>query len=192
MFNIKCKPIFPTELYFVDIYDEIENEKYRRELINLSITESSKIVSNRNGWQSDITLWQNETFKSLLEKSSVIIQSIISDISSNKPEFVIRSMWGNINPKGGFNFTHVHPTGWLSAVYYVSVPEGCPGITFQDPRPAKMMDFQNSCLVDDLYHTHHPKNGELILFPSWLPHFVDPNQSNQDRISISFNVELLV
>lgn len=192
MFNIKCKPIFPTDLYFVDIYNESENENYKKELISLSNTETSKIFSNRNGWQSDITLWKNEIFKPLLEKSSSIIQSIISDISNNRPEFVIRSMWGNINPKGGYNLTHVHPTGWMSAVYYVSLPKGCSGITFEDPRPAKLMDFQQSCLVNTNHFTYMPKEGELVLFPSWLPHFVDSNTTEENRISISFNVELLV
>lgn len=192
MFNIKCGRLFPTDLYFVDIYDEKENESYKTELLKLSQTEPGKVVSNRNGWQSDVTLWQNEVFKPLLEKSSTIVQSIISDISANKPEFVIRSMWGNINPKGGFNLTHVHPTGWLSAVYYVSLPQGCPGITFEDPRPSRLMDFQHSCLVNDTHFNHLPKNGQLVLFPSWLPHFVNPNPTDENRISISFNVELLV
>lgn len=192
MFNIKCRSIFPTDLYFVDIYDQKENESYKEELLKLSRTNPGNIRSNRNAWQSEITLWQNETFKPLLEKSSSIVQSIIADISENKPEFVIRSMWGNINPKGGYNLTHVHPTGWLSAVYYVTLPEGCHGITFEDPRPAKMMDFQNSCLVDDLYFNHQPQVGQLVLFPSWLPHFVNPNPTEENRISISFNVELLV
>lgn len=192
MFNIKCRGIFPTDLYFVDIYDQKENESYKEELLKLSRIDPGLIRSNRNAWQSETTLWQNETFKPLLEKSSAIIQSIIKDISQTCPEFVIRSMWGNIHPKGGYNFTHVHPSGWMSAVYYVALPEGCPGITFEDPRPARLMDFQHSCLVENQYHTHQPKVGELVLFPSWLPHLVNPNSTEENRISISFNVELLV
>lgn len=192
MFSIKHRNLFPTDLYFVDIYNQKENESYKKELLNLSLSHKGVVHSNRNGWQSENTLWQNEVFKPLLEKSSHIVQSIISDISQNRPEFVIRSMWGNINPKGGYNFTHVHPTGWMSAVYYVSVPKNSSPITFEDPRPAKLMDFQNSCLVNNNHYTHQPEVGQLILFPSWLPHFVDPNQSDEERISISFNVELLV
>ena len=192
MYNIKCRSLFPTDLYFVDIYDQRENESYRQELLKLSKESPGEVRSNRGGWQSDITLWSNETFKPLLEKSSAIVQSIIADLSENKPEFVIRSMWGNINPQGGYNFTHVHPSGWMSAVYYVALPQGSPGITFEDPRPAKIMDFQGLCLRDTNYYTHTPKVGELVMFPSWLPHFVNPNQTNENRISISFNVELLV
>ena len=28
----------------------------------------------------------------------------------------------------------------------------------------------------------------LLLFPSWLEHEVEANQTNEDRISISFNI----
>jgi len=36
--------------------------------------------------------------------------------------------------------------------------------------------------------THYkPIAGRLIMFPSWLMHCVDPNESNDIRISVSFN-----
>ena len=36
--------------------------------------------------------------------------------------------------------------------------------------------------------THfEPIAGRLIMFPSWLTHCVDPNESDELRISISFN-----
>lgn len=193
MFDIKCKGLFPTELYFVDIFDQKENESYKQELLKLSQHDPGRERSNRGGWQSDTMLWQNEVFKPLLDKSSHIVQSIIADLSKQEqPQIAVRAMWGNINPKGGYNFTHVHPSGWMSAVYYIQVPEGAPGITFEDPRPARMMDFQRSCLIADEYYGHKVKEGQLVLFPSWLPHFVNPNPTNENRISISFNVELLV
>ena len=36
-----------------------------------------------------------------------------------------------------------------------------------------------------------PAENNLIIFPSWLEHFTNPNESGEDRISISFNIELL-
>lgn len=192
MFNIKQRNLFPTDLFFTNILDEKENNSYKEEIIKIANTEEGKVRSNRGGFQSDTLLWNNEVFKPLLEKSTAVIQSIIAEYSQNRPEFVIRSMWGNINPKGGYNLTHVHPSGWMSCVYYVNVPENSSGITFEDPRPAKIMDFQQSCLRDDNYFTHQPITGDLVIFPSWLPHFVNPNPTDDLRISISFNVELMV
>jgi uncharacterized protein (TIGR02466 family) len=34
-----------------------------------------------------------------------------------------------------------------------------------------------------------PKDGEIILFESWLKHEVPPHQNSQDRISVSFNYD---
>ena len=192
MFNIKKGNLFPTDFYCVNIFEYDENEKYKNFLINLSKKTSGNVRSNRGGWQSDTDLWNREVFKPLLEKTTNITQSIIDDISNKKPQMVIRSMWGNISPKGGMNFTHIHPSGWMSGVYYIQLPKDNDVITFEDPRPARMMDFQRSCLVKDEYFDYQVKVGDLILFPSWLPHFVLPNTSEENRISISFNIELLV
>jgi uncharacterized protein (TIGR02466 family) len=192
MFNIKKGNLFPTDFYCANIFEYDENEKYKNFLIDLSKKTSGKVRSNRGGWQSDTNLWNREVFKPLLEKTTNITQSIIGDISDKKLQMVIRSMWGNINPKGGMNFTHIHPSGWMSGVYYIQLPKDNNIISFEDPRPARMMDFQRSCLVKDEYFDYQVKVGDLILFPSWLPHFVLPNTSEENRISISFNIELLV
>ena len=162
-------------------------------LTELSNRTEGERRSNRNGWQSDTFLWKQDIFKPLLDEALSATQMIAKRLSNKElPQMVVRAMWGNINPKGGFNFTHVHPSGWLSGVYYIQLPEANNEIVFQDPRPARMMDFQRSSLIADEYFSHHPKVGELLLFPSWLPHFVSPNTSDQNRISISFNVELIV
>jgi ectoine hydroxylase-related dioxygenase (phytanoyl-CoA dioxygenase family) len=31
-------------------------------------------------------------------------------------------------------------------------------------------------------------DGTLLIFPAWLPHSVDANRSESERISISFNI----
>ena len=136
------------------------------------------------------------------KKAALLIQleTIIKNITGHNVYFtasneevqqtVIKAMWGNVTPKGGYNFIHVHPSAWMSAVYYVQIPNGDSPLTFQDPRPARMMDFQRSVLINDEYFEHRCKVGELVLFPAWLPHYVNPNTSDEDRISISFNTHL--
>ena len=36
-----------------------------------------------------------------------------------------------------------------------------------------------------------PEENKILLFPSWLPHYVDDNLSDEDRISISFNFGII-
>ncbi len=193
MNSLKEGIVFPTNYYVIDIFDEYENQKYKDFLIHLSEQTNGEKRSNRNGWQSDTLLWKEKIFNPLLDKVLENSKKIAMHLSKKDvPQMVIRSMWGNINPKGGFNFTHVHPSSWMSGVYYIQLPEGNNEIVFEDPRPARMMDFQRSSLIKDEYFSHYSKVGQLLLFPSWLPHFVSPNTSNENRISISFNVELIV
>tara|TARA_B100000902_G_scaffold194618_1_gene185952 strand:+ start:705 stop:1286 length:582 start_codon:yes stop_codon:yes gene_type:complete len=193
MAQLKEGIIFPTNFYTADLFNEQQNQKYKNFLMELSKRTEGERRSNRNGWQSDTFLWKENIFKQLLDQILDSTQVIARNLSNKElPQMVVRAMWGNINPKGGFNFTHVHPSGWLSGVYYIQLPENNNEIVFQDPRSSRMMDFQRSSLIKDEYFSHYPKVGELLLFPSWLPHFVTPNTSEQNRISISFNVELVV
>lgn len=110
--------------------------------------------------------------------------------------------WANINRLGDYHENHNHPRSYLSGTYYVKVPEtvdtvgnrtdirpNC--ITFLDPRGAVNM----IAIRDDPYvayeHTVEPKPGLLMMWPSFVYHFVHPNLSNDDRISVSFNIPLL-
>jgi uncharacterized protein (TIGR02466 family) len=74
----------------------------------------------------------------------------------------------------------------------VKTPKDSGRLAFRDPRPGAI---SNSFLVDRY------DNGELryvniteglfLLFPSYLEHFVEPNNNKEERISISFNVDVL-
>ena len=45
---------------------------------------------------------------------------------------------------------------------------------------------------NNYFHSFHfnPVAGRLLVFPSHLEHHVDFNESQEDRISVSFNVRL--
>ncbi|SVC07402.1 uncharacterized protein METZ01_LOCUS260256, partial [marine metagenome] len=40
--------------------------------------------------------------------------------------------------------------------------------------------------------TYVPNNGDLVLFPGWVPHDVGPNNSDKQRINIAFNISFKV
>ena len=109
-------------------------------------------------------------------------------------DFQITGCWANVQEKGAPEHGgHSHPNNFLSGVYYVQVQEGGNVITFQDPRPQvyimapkrKQFTEHNS---RDVHLT--VRTGSLIVFPAWLIHSVQPNESETDRISISFNAML--
>lgn len=109
--------------------------------------------------------------------------------------------WPNINRFGDYHDLHNHPHSYLSGTYYVSVPveyESLPGrddrrpgaISFYDPRPQANMNAVRADPQIEAEYTVQPVDGMLLLWPSFLHHFVHPNLSREPRISISFNIVL--
>jgi len=101
-------------------------------------------------------------------------------------------MWANVNPPGGMNRAHVHPNCLWSGVYYIKAPKNSGHLKIDDPRASAAMVRPNQKkgpVPPRLFRETHyePVAGRCIMFPSWLMHCVDPNQSNDIRISVSFN-----
>ncbi len=109
--------------------------------------------------------------------------------------------WSNVNRLGDYHDPHNHPYAYLSGTYYVRVPESITTednrsdvrpscITFYDPRSAvNMTAIKNDPQVEPEF-TVSPKAGMILLWPSFLMHYVHPNLSDEPRISISFNLML--
>ena len=107
-------------------------------------------------------------------------------------EPVLGNMWANINPPGGMNRAHQHPNSLWSGVYYIKAPKNSGDLKIDDPRSSAAMVRPNQKkgpVPPRLFRETHyePVAGRCIMFPSWLMHCVDPNESNDIRISVSFN-----
>lgn len=102
-------------------------------------------------------------------------------------------MWSIINKKNSFNTRHFHPNCFLSAAYYVKAKENCGKIKFFDPLDQRSIRSPKRSKFTDLnveVITFTPNEGDLLIFPSYLHHSVEDNLSGEDRIVISFNVDI--
>lgn len=152
--------------------------------------------SNRNGWHSEGNLFSSEAdcVKTLRNHAETAVWAATEKVSRkvDKASLAMKLFaWMNANPAGGYNAPHTHPGAHWSGVYYVSQPEietGNSGmIEFLDPRS----DLPNwRILKAQAFRPKHkvrPKAGEIVLFPSYLVHWVYPNEANEDRVTIAFN-----
>ena len=108
--------------------------------------------------------------------------------------------WYNVNRYGDHHAPHTHSGCYLSGTYYVQVPSapaelddpqarpGC--ISFYDPRTAANMITVGPESDARPVHTVRPSAGTLLLWPSPVQHQVHPNLSQEQRITISFNLVL--
>ena len=148
------------------------------------------------GWHSQNFNLQDPEPQFFINGISKILNESMNDMGwdLNKNKLKITGMWTIINPTNASNSRHIHSNNYISAAYYLKAPENCGDIMFYDPRSAKVIKtpiLVNSNQLNMEVVNVTPKEGLLVLFPSYLHHSVGINKSNEDRIVISFNVDLI-
>ena len=180
---------FPTQIYIKEF--NLDNNQLTNDIINWSKQDPGLSKTNVNGWHSKSDMHQKPEYKALVDQLFQMQQEIYKeDCLADQP--VLGNMWANINPPGGFNRPHIHPNSLWSGVYYVKTPKDCGHLKLEDPKtraemvmPKRTQDQLPQYLWREVHY--EPIAGRCIMFPSWLNHTVDPNRSNDIRISVSFN-----
>jgi uncharacterized protein (TIGR02466 family) len=180
---------FPTNIYGKDV--KLDNQLFTNEIVEWSKKDPGVKKTNRNGWHSQTDMHKIPVFQPLVNELFIMMNDVW------KEEWLDRSpklgnMWANINPPGGYNAPHIHPNPLFSGVYYVKTSQGCGNLVCNDPRPGiqTVMPIRvKRQPPKHLWREVHiaPVTGRAIMFPSWLWHCVEPNESNDIRISVSFN-----
>jgi uncharacterized protein (TIGR02466 family) len=99
-------------------------------------------------------------------------------------KFGLHNLWFNSNPNGAWNMPHTHPHAFFSGVLWVKASEGSGELVLHSPQGHA------------LYGLHHnvwgipPEEGRVVLFPSNLQHNVNSNTTEDERISLSFNLSI--
>ena len=184
--------IFPYPVWLFSINaDRVDNvnQKAHTAIEQMRQTEPAGIPGAH--WQSPNDLQGHDDFAELVETIRGATKEIFSELRIPTNDFLVTGMWVNLRPPGTQHPAHTHPNNYLSGTYYVTAPAGGDAIVFRDPRVetniiAPQFSEQTDLNAREIMVPVKP--GMLVMFPSWLPHFVPPNQGNVDRISISFNV----
>lgn len=152
--------------------------------------------SNLNGWHSknDFFLRNEPSFKVLTGSILNAAQSFSNQLAQiDWSQYQISGNgWINVSGENAMNVPHTHPGSHISGTYYVQNPQGNSEksgmIEFLDPRNdvsgSSFKEF--SCTKSSI--RIKPAPGTLILFPSYLRHWVYPNESKIQRITIAFNL----
>jgi len=97
---------------------------------------------------------------------------------------VCSGYWGHIHEKNMSTNTHDHGTEFFSAVFYISVPEHSGDLVF-----APRINPYNNYAFRSIFK---PMEGYYYMFPSYIDHYVPRNNSEEKRISISFNFRQVI
>ncbi len=187
---------FPTSIWVFDHPDPIPLNEQLFTFILAERQRDPQGIQQRShtlGWHSRDNLHLEAVFAPLQDFIEQSVAQVVAfakwDLTRLTP--TIATCWAMVNGKFAGNTVHMHPHSFLSGVYYVQAAANAGNVFFLDPRLAHVMTMPPVT-------AHHPWNyqrviykpqpGRLLIFPAWLEHGVEPNGSDSERMSISFNI----
>ena len=189
---------FPTPIWtsIIPNYKDV-NDKMFKYIKSLQSQNPDGIVkSNVLGWHSPSFQLNKEEPRFFINSIATSLDKVFRDMAWNLKDqkTKITSMWAVINKQNASNARHIHSNNYISSAYYVKAPPKCGNIIFYDPRSVTSFRYPkitNPNQLNSTVFSVQPKEGLLVLFPSYLYHSVDMNQTDEERIVISFNINLI-
>ena len=193
MNNLCLESWFPTLIgyAFNPTHDQIQEQ-----LTNHCKGLQTKVSSGGEYWLSNQTYntsdghhdcFDDQTFTDLNTWVESQVNCYIEQLKIRKP-VVPHSSWFNIYTQGNFQEFHVHPGVNISAIYFLSCTEQCARVIFKTPKNNMFMlehDELNKATSGNCYYTAQP--GKLLIFTSDTEHGVEVQNTDHERITISYN-----
>ena len=178
-------PLFPTpvlqankiyiptkkELKFIHELERRPNTGSNYSSLNGYALESKELVKMKQAMQGMLNSYTHELLK-----------------RKDHTKFMITQSWFNYNPPGSFHYRHWHSNSLFSGTYYLT--DNNSKIFFDKPQAITggiEYEFKEINTMNCSDFGIEPLQYCALFFPSYLPHSVEPNQSKQERVSLSFN-----
>lgn len=181
-------------------YDSLEafNADLEAAIARLHTTEAQPLEQTLfGGTQSPGRLWNEADpviaalADSLLEAADRFVSGLRHDPAhpflrrkSNRLKLI--GAWSVRLRSGGGHVDHVHPAGWISACYYVAVPQS----VMQGERAGWLRLGASGVRGLDMPAERYlkPEPGRVIFFPSYMWHGVEPFQGDTLRVTAPFDL----
>tara|TARA_B100000965_G_scaffold111233_1_gene91835 strand:+ start:691 stop:1308 length:618 start_codon:yes stop_codon:yes gene_type:complete len=197
----RIEPIFGTPIYYneVDNYEKIQQdfdeviEATRdgdlggRSQIQFRIHPEYGQTHYLSDPNSQEHLFERFALDNFREEINRNLKLYCASLQFEWRPYTINSSWIALFKNGNFGHCHHHGSADISGVYYLKkgdldADDG--HIYFKSP----LVQAQTSLCYFGGKIVIPAKQGGLLLFPGWLEHGVNMNNSDEDRISVSFDV----
>lgn len=168
-------PLMTIGHLVVPIGKDLDNEEITRAVVAKEEDRRSEEVGDTKS-EDSILPTDNSEVSTLLSR----IDGFVRTLNPHFEAYEDAERWGHILNPGQNTDWHTHIRGdWpdgLSWVYYSNYPENSGELVF-------VMD----AVARRHMHEINPDVGNLVIFPSYAPHYTRRNMSDQKRVSISGN-----
>lgn len=189
--------IFSTPIW-MSVYPDFEDQKETfltcvRDFKNKN--PQGELKSNIAGYQSPSSLQGEEELRPLFQYVCEMAIQAVQDLNFVPNNIFLTHAWVNFNDtRECMNSEHVHGEV-LSGVFYLKVPQGSGKFVLSNPGLNRLWSGislvkEKNQFTGEMMRIE-PEEGSIILFPSYIPHSVETNSHDDERISISFNLMVL-
>lgn len=157
--------------------------------------------SNYKGWHSErnLHLAKNADMQWLSRKISLNAIKAIQKLSGDEQgvDIRLREVWANINESGSWNVPHIHPVRWAGVVYVQGESSPRKGADAQQLRINDGDTVFFNPVAEAAYFgqphnaNYHAEPGYVLMFPGYLLHMVIPHDTDQERITVAFNIDMV-
>lgn len=184
-------------------------EKFSKEVLEYKNLGMEEPASNDNCWRGvlvnaddygygisgesinvlhDVLIDAMNEFNSFLFSHKAFIYKLFPDEKTDH-ENPSMEAWFNVNQKGAENISHTHAGRHISGTIYFQ-GTGTGPICFQS------LESQYNIIPPNYPFNgtikYEPEDGDILLFPSYLSHWVEPNPSDRERINMAFNIDFKI
>ena len=179
--------LFPTAVTYFDFGSKLTDLELK------FITEQETRNNDGNTTSVNNNLFESAELAEIARFCEESLQQYFKEVYAPKHDVTpyITQSWANYTKKGQWHHKHGHPNSFISGVFYVQAQKDIDKIYFYKN------GYQQIKLPTDNYNLYNSdswwlgvETGQLILFPSHLTHMVQTVQTDETRISISFNTFL--
>jgi uncharacterized protein (TIGR02466 family) len=200
--DLEVTPAYPTLIGRMQLPDaDAMNRDLRALILAEEVEYASLGRSNIGGWHSrtDFLNRPGSAVSGLNAWLAWALRRMI-DAAAGPHAFqgkLSLSGWAAVCRMGAYHAPHSHPDNAWSGVYYVDPGSGSADqplsgvLEFLDPRSGVEAVTAPGDPYGELFRVW-PQAGLLVIFPSWLYHWVHPYAGQTPRIAISFNATMVV
>ncbi len=194
------KYLFPAQIALANIKDF---SSYKQDLIswvyNYQKVDYGTMISNRGGYQSESKeIFLENSFFPFKNKILSAINELVKEFQIIRPIKIVQ-MWVNVNGQYCYNTSHKHAGVELSGVLWIKQTKETGVFVFENNETGlqtaslnaatKWEHTENQNTMSDYVPKYN--DGTLCIFPAHLSHRVEMNVTDEDRISISFNIKII-
>jgi uncharacterized protein (TIGR02466 family) len=178
--------LFPTALGVYKL-----NRSLYPEEINFTLQcFNSKVFTGTNCISNDTFILNSKEMSAIRAFIENSIDQYLKEVDPfpNNASLYITQSWFTFTEKEQYHHIHNHPNSYLSGVLYFNVDPDSGKIFFKNPKIKELLIEKSRYTPfnsDEWSIT--PEVGTLLLFPSYIEHYVKDYQGSKPRVSLAFN-----